>query len=425
MSILLKTVKVIDKGSPYDGEQVDILIEGGIITQIGEKIITKANEIVDIPNLCVSVGWCDLRVHGRNPGYEYKEDFESLSQAAIAGGFTDLALLPNTNPIVESKEGISFINSASNQSPISFWPLAAATHHCEGKDLNELIDLHYAKAMGFSDGQHAVVNPDTILKILQYLSQFGGLFMNRPEETKLNLFGQMHEGLTSNMLGLKGLPAISEHLAIQRDINLLGYLGKSAENVRMHFSTISSSKSVDLIREAKKAGHKITCDVASHQLIFTDNDLQSFDSNYKVMPPFRSKEDVAALWAGLTDGTIDAIVSDHAPNDPESKNVEFDLADFGIIGLETLFSSINKHNTKLKYQQLVEKLSFNPRKILGLPNIFIKEGHSAHLTLFDTQSKWVFNEKDIKSKSKNTPFVGKEMMGKVYGVIAKGKLNYA
>lgn len=425
MSILIKSAKIIDKGSPYDGEILDIFIKDGLIEQIGQSIIVKAENIVDIPNLSVSTGWCDMRVHGRNPGFEHKEDFESLENAAIAGGFTDIALLPNTYPIIQSKEAVGFIKSASEQSKINFWPIAAATNNCDGKDINELIDLNRAGAIAFSDGENAVSNPDSILKILQYISQFDGLFLNRPEETKLNLYGQINEGLVSNLLGLKGLPAISEHLAIERDLNLMNYLGNVSKNIRLHFSTISTAKAVALIREAKKAGHKISCDIAVHQLIFTDKALQTFDSNYKVMPPFRLQTDIDELWAGLADGTIDAIVSDHCPHDAESKNLEFDLSEFGIIGLETLFGIINKNNTKLKYTQLIEKISYNPRKILGLPALAIKEGQLAHLTIFDTATQWVFEEINIKSKAKNTPFVGKNMMGKVFGVIANGKLSYA
>ncbi|MES2797704.1 MAG: dihydroorotase [Bacteroidota bacterium] len=425
MSILIKSVKVVDKGSPYDGQVVDIFTKQGTIINIGESLEVEADEIVNIPNLCVSVGWCDLRVHGRNPGFEQKENFESLTKAAVNGGFTDIVLLPNTQPIIQSKEAISFIKGASESSRINFWPLAAATHNCEGKDINELLDLNSAGAIGFSDGEKAVSSPDSLLKILQYLGQFKGLFMNRPEETKLNVFGQINEGLVSNLLGLKGLPAVSEHLAIQRDLNLMDYLGENGTNVRYHFSTISTAKSVQLIREAKQNGKKITCDIAAHQLIFTESDLQTFDPNFKVMPPFRSAEDIEALWAGLADGTIDAIVSDHCPHDPESKNLEFDLAEFGIIGLETLFSSINKINTKLRYPQLIEKLSYHPRKILGLASITIRVNEPAHFTLFETGLKWIFEEKDIQSKSKNTPFIGKNMLGKVHGVVVNGKLTYA
>jgi dihydroorotase len=425
LSILIKSAKIIDRGSPHDGHTLDILIEDGLITQIDSIIDKEVDELVDLPNLNVSVGWCDIRVHGRNPGFEQVEDFDSLANAAIAGGFTDIALLPNTQPINQSKESISFIKMASDNSKINFWPIAAATHNCEGKDINEMIDLNTAGAIAFSDGQKAVSNSDSILKILQYIGQFNGLFMNRPEESKLNLFGQVNESLTSNLLGLKGLPAISEHIAIERDLNLMNYLGENGNTFRYHFSTISSAKSVQLIREAKKAGKKITCDVAAHQLIFTEDNLNTFDPNFKVMPPFRANSDQVALWEGLTDGTIDAIVSDHCPHDPETKNLEFDLAEFGIIGLETVFSSINKYNTKLKYQQLVEKLSYNPRKILALPAYSIKVNQPAHFTLFETSSKWIFGEKDIQSKSKNTPYINFEMMGKVYGVITKGRVSYA
>ena len=365
-----------------------------------------------------------MRVHGRNPGYEQKESFDSLEKAAIAGGFTNLALLPNTQPIIQSKEAVRFLKSESANSKINYWPFAAATHDCEGKNINELIDLHNAGAIGFTDGENSISNTDTILKILQYNSQINGLFVNKAEESKLNLFGQMHEGLNSNLLGLKGLPAIAEEMAIHRDLSLLDYLGESG-NTRFHISTISTANSVKLIRQAKKEGKKISCDVAAHQLIFTDNDLNTFDTNYKVKPPFRSQNDVNELWIGLMDGTIDAIVSDHCPHDSETKNIEFDLAEFGIIGLETLFGAVNKQNTKLKYPDLIEKLTYNPRTILGLPHLSIKIGESADLTLFDTSTKWIFEENDIKSNSKNTPFVGKNMLGKVHGIITKGNLHYA
>jgi dihydroorotase len=425
LKVLIKSAKIIDKGSLFDGKKVDILVEDGIIKEIGNQINATTDETVDLPNLNLSVAWCDMRVHGRNPGYEHKEDFTTLENAAINGGFGDVALLPNTNPIIQSKEAVSFLKSASLLSKINIWPIAAASHNCEGKYINEFIDLHKAGSVAFSDGEKAISNTDTILKVLQYLSQFNGLFMNRPEEARLNQFGQMNDSLVSNLLGLKGLPAVSEQMAIQRDLNLLTYLGQNGKNARFHFSTISTANSVDLIRQAKANGFTITCDVAAHQLIFSENELNTFDPNYKVMPPFRQQHDIDALWAGLADGTIDAIVSDHCPHDPESKNLEFDLADFGIIGLETLFAALNKANVKLKYQQIVEKLSYNPRKILGLPTLSIKEGELAHFTLFDTSSKWIFNEGDIQSKSKNSPFVGKEMMGKVLGVFVKGKMNYA
>jgi dihydroorotase len=425
LSILIKSAKVIDKGSPFDGQVVDILVKNGKVEKIGQSIDSEAIETVDIPNLSISIGWCDLRTHGRNPGYEHEEDFESLAKAAVIGGFTDVALLPNTQPIIQSKESVSFIKSASEASKVNFWPIAAATHNCEGKDINELIDLNNAGAIGFSDGENTVDNPDSILKILQYIGQFSGLFINRPEIHKLNMFGQMNEGLNSNLLGLKGLPAVSEHLAIQRDLNLINYLGKEAENIRYHFSTISTAKSVQLIKEAKQTNKKISCDVAAHHLVFTDDDLKNFDTNFKVLPPFRKKEDTEALWAGLIDGTIDAIVSDHCPHDVESKNIEFDLSEFGVIGLETAFSATNKANTKMRYQQMIEKFSYNPRKILGLPPLSINLNQPAHFTLFDTGKKWIFEAENIMSKSKSTPFVGKEMLGKVHGVIVNGKLTYA
>ncbi len=424
MKILLKSVKIIEKGSAINGDVLDVFINNGIIEHIGQSIDFEADVLINIANLSVSAGWCDMRVHGRNPGFEQKESFESLENAAISGGFTDLALLPNTQPIIQSKEAVSFIKAEAGKSKINFWPYAAATNNCDGKDINELIDLHTTGAIGFTDGEKAISNTDTLLKIIQYNSQINALFLNRAEESKLNLFGQMNEGLNSNLLGLKGMPSIAEEMAIKRDLALLNY-ATDKEKIRFHFSTISTKNSVKLIREAKNDGLKVSCDVAAHQLIFSDNDLSSFESNYKVKPPFRTQSDIDELWLGLVDGTIDAIVSDHCPHDAETKNIEFDLAEFGIIGLETLFGALNKQNTKLRYPDLIEKLSYNPRKILGLPIVTLKQGEVANLTLFDTTSHWVFEEKDIKSNSKNTPFIGKNMLGKVFGVISKGKIHYA
>jgi dihydroorotase len=249
--------------------------------------------------------------------------------------------------------------------------------------------------------------------------------MNRPEEQSLTIFGQMHEGIESTLLGMKGISSTAEELMLMRDLKLLEYfLGENFypnNNSCLHFSTISTQNGVELIRQAKAKGLPVSCDVAAHQLAFTDKDLREFDTNFKVKPPFRSQKDIDAIQKGLEDGTIDVIVSDHNPQDEESKNLEFDLADFGIIGLETTFSVINTFGN-LSIEKIIEKLTTNPRKLLRLEKISIKEGNPANLSIFDPDQVWIYESKNIQSKSKNSPFIDKKLRGKIKAVINKGKI---
>lgn len=425
MKIILKSVKIIDSNSVYNGQTKDIFIENGIIREIAENISQKAEQTIEGQNLCVSTGWVDMRVSPKDPGYESKEDLTTLCKAAMAGGFTEIVTLPNTKPIVQTKEAIAYFKSFASNQLVEIHVGAAVTKNCEGKDFTEMLDLHHAGAAVFTDGEHTIWNADILLKTLQYLAPIDALLMNRPEEPSMTMFGQMHEGIESTMLGMKGIPSTAEELMIMRDLKLMEYfLGSDLaekQTSKLHFSTISTEKSVELIREAKKKGLPVSCDIAAHQLAFTDADLKDFDTNLKVNPPFRSKKDIKSLQKGLTDGTIDAIVSDHNPHDEEAKNLEFDLADFGIIGLETAFSVANT-NSELSIEQLIDKFTTNPRKLLRLPEISIQEGKIANLTIFNPTVNWIFSKNDIRSKSKNTPFVGKELKGKSVAVINKGKI---
>ncbi len=423
MKILLKSVKVIDKNSDFHNQVVDVFIEDGVISPLTPRGGTLSTDIqiIEGENLHVSAGWTDMRVSPKDPGYESKEDLESLSAAAAAGGFTAIVTLPNTKPTVQTKESIAYFKQFCANRLVEIYPAAAVTKNCEGKDFTEMLDLHHAGAVAFTDGDHSLWNADILLKTLQYLYPINALLMNRPEEQHLAMFGQMHEGIESTLLGMKGIPAMAEELMIMRDLKLLEYANIQSEKPVLHFSTISTAKSVELIRDAKKKGLAVSCDVAAHQLAFTDADLRDFDTNLKVNPPFRSQNDIKALQKGLADGTIDAIVSDHNPQDEEAKNLEFDLADFGIIGLETAFASANTYG-KLSIENLIEKLTINPRNLLRMPQISIKEGEKANLTIFNPDLEWTFSESDIRSKSKNTPFIGKQLKGKVLGVI-RGNLT--
>jgi dihydroorotase len=363
-----------------------------------------------------------MRVSAGDPGFEHKEDLTSACRAAAVGGFTDIAVLPNTRPVVDAKDTLGYVQRMVEGQPVAVHPIAAVTKGAKGVDFTDMIDLHHAGAVAFSDGDHPLQNADLLLKTLQYLQPIGGLLMNRPEETGLTHFGQMHEGVQSTLLGLKGMPAMAEELMIERDLRLLEYvLEGDFSSPMLHFSCLSSLGAVSLIRGAKERGLPVSCDVAAHQLVFDDSALATFDTYLKVNPPFRSRADVEALWAGLTDGTIDAIVSDHNPQDDESKQVEFDQAEFGITGLETVFGAVMTHNQGLPLSQFVSALAINPRRILRLPAVTLAEGQPATLTLFDPTAKWTF-ERSV-SKSKNSPFRGMTFTGQVLGTIRAGKLT--
>lgn len=444
MKTLIRSARVVDSVSSFDGQVVDILVDNGLISQIGLNLeATARTRVIEADNLHVSPGWIDMRVSAQDPGYEHKEDLTSVCRAAAAGGFTDIAVLPNTQPVVDTKGTLGYVRRMAEGQPVSVHVIAAVTKNAAGEDFTEMLDLHHAGAVAFSDGTHPLQNPDLLLKTLQYLQPVNGLLMNRPEEALLTRFGQMHEGVQSTLLGLKGIPALAEELIIERDLRLLDYviggIGHRAEGggydpesypspyaprptpPALHFSTLSTARSVDLIRQSKAQGMPVSCDVAVHQLVFDDSALADFDTNLKVNPPFRSPDDVAALWAGLVDGTIDAIVSDHLPQDAESKNLEFDQAEFGIIGLETVFAALITYNRELPLAKLIEKLTIHPRQILRLPAVRIAEGEPASLTLFDPAGTWTYDR--THSKSKNSPFLGQTLTGRVVGTIHHGQPN--
>ncbi len=434
MQLLIRSAHIVDAASSFDGQVRDILVENGLIRQIGENISVGADvRMIKADNLHVSSGWIDMRVSTQDPGYEHKEDLTTVCRAATAGGFTDIAVLPNTQPVVDAKGTLGYVRRMAEGQPVSVHVIAAVTKKAAGEDFTEMLDLHHGGAVAFSDGSHPLQNPDLLLKTLQYLQPINGLLMNRPEEMLLTQFGQMHEGIQSTLLGLKGIPALAEELMVERDLRLLDYVTRSEPHESLdnssiqgtapalHFSTISTARSVELIRQAKAQGMPISCDVAAHQLVFDDSALAGFDTNLKVNPPFRSTDDVAALWAGLADGTIDAIVSDHTPQDAESKNLEFDQAEFGIIGLETVFSSMVTFNQNLSLTQLIDKLTVRPRRILRLPALTIAEGQHASLTLFDPTSTWTYER--TFSKSKNSPLLGQTLTGQVVGTVHHGQFN--
>ena len=414
MNALIKSAKIIDSNSPFNGKTVDILIEKGIIQKIGKSIKNDNNyREISFKNLHASVGWMDMRVNFCDPGHEYKEDLTTGLKAAASGGFTEVVTMPDTNPVTDSKAGIEYLINKAKGNIVTLYPTGGLSHQCEGKEIAEMYDMHTKGAVAFTDNKKSITNPSLLNRALLYSQSFNGLIMNFPDDKLLNQNGQMNEGVISTQLGLKGIPALAEELMVSRDIYLAEYC-----NARIHLTNISTKKAVELIATAKKKGIQITADTNSYNLLLDETTLTDFDTNYKVMPPLRTKEDINALIKGLKNGTIDVICSDHTPEDIENKQCEFDHAAFGMINLQTSFAvALTALNGKMELEEIIKTMTINPRSLLQTEQVEIKEGATANITLFNPTEKITFTEKDIVSKSKNTPFIDKELTGKVYGII--------
>ena len=414
MEILLRQVSIIDPSSPFHQQQADIFIQNGHITDIG-SIDREADRVISMEGLCVSPGWVDVFAHFCDPGLEYKETMETGAAAAAAGGYTDVMILPNTQPVLHNKSGIEYVVQRSRSLPVQVHPIAAITKNAEGKELAEMYDMHQSGAVAFTDGLNTVQSPGLLLKALQYIRAIDKAIIQVPEDKSISATGLMHEGVVSTRLGLPGKPAISEELMIARDIELAKYTGS-----KIHFTGISTARSLELVRTAKQQGVKISCSIAPYHLCFSDEDLLGYDTNLKVNPPLRSKADVEALRKGLADGTIDCIASHHLPQDKDHKIVEFEYAHYGMTGLETAFAVVNTCAPQIGMNRLLELFSFNPRKIFGLPALRIDVQEPASLTLFQPSEKWVVGSS--RSKSRNTAFTGHELTGKPSGIINKDQL---
>ncbi|HRK52538.1 MAG TPA: dihydroorotase [Cyclobacteriaceae bacterium] len=415
MKILIQSATISDPNSSHHLKKKNVLIQNGRIVEITSKKIT-ADKVIEAEGMILSTGWVDMGTFVGDPGLEYKEDLESAGKAAAAGGFTEIVMLPNTVPAVQSKNEVNYITKGNDGRLVQIHPMGAVTLKNAGEELTEMIDLNASGAVAFSDGLKPVWNTDIFVKSLQYLQKFDGLLINHPEDIWLNMFGQMNEGKNSTILGLKGMPKIAEDLAVSRDVELLGYSGG-----RLHFARLSSAKALDLVRAAKKKKLNLTCDIAAYQALLDDSLLEDFDTNYKVNPPLREKVDLSALIGGLKDGTIDVLTSGHLPQDTESKVLEFDHADFGIINLQTFASQLASLSKHVDVHVLVEKVTGAPRKLLKLTIPTIEKDEKANLTLFDPTEKWVFTEESSYSKSKNSPWIGKEIVGKAKAVFNNSK----
>ena len=414
MNLIIREATIIDSNSPFHNQKVDVKINGGTIEKIGSKISNENGyEELILENLYLSQGWFDSSVSLGEPGFEDRETIVNGLNVAAKSGFTSIALQPNSFPIIDNQAQINFVRNKACESATQLFPIGAFTNASEGKDMAELFDMKNAGAIAFGDYNKNIDNANLLKIGLQYVQDFDGLIIAYSQETNIKGNGVVNEGIVSTRLGLKGIPNLAEELQISRNLFLLEYTGG-----RLHIPTISSAKSVELIKNAKAKGLKVTCSVAVHHLVLTDEKLEGFDTRFKVTPPLRTEEDRKALVAGINDDTIDMITSDHNPIDIEHKKMEFDGAKNGTIGLESAFGNLM---TILPLEKVIDKLTAG-KKHFGIENTTINEGERANITLFNPDGSWTFKKENILSKSKNSAFIETEMKGKVYGIYNQEKL---
>jgi dihydroorotase len=426
MKYHLKDGRIINPTTGID-EIKDIFVSDGTIERIG-KSLTADNSytIINLKGRIVTPGFIDMHCHLREPGYEQKETIETGCASAVAGGFTAVCCMPNTNPAIDDESVARYVQQKAKEALngiVDVYPIAAATKQRKGVELSPIAELVDAGAVGFSDDGNAISNAEIMRRVLEYSSMYGKPVIQHAEEPSLSRGGCMNEGYYSTKYGLPGIPAAAEEIVIARDLILLKYIPKA----RYHVAHISTKESVELVRKAKKEILNVTCEITPHHFTLTDEVVGSYDTNTKMNPPLRTKDDVQALKEGLRDGTIDVIVTDHAPHTIDDKEVEYTVAPFGIVGFETVIGlSISELVEKgyLTLYQLVEKLSTNPRKILNLPEVRIEAGERANLTIIDPAMELIVRTNDFKSKSKNSPFDGFKLKGKPIGVMNNRKFYW-
>ena len=409
MAVLFKGLRLVTSAGIQ--KPVDYVFENEFVPISSCSEIIRYDQVIDGTGWLVSESWLDLRCGIGEPGLEYKETVQSLCELLQSSGFGKAVILPNTEPTIQSKNEVDFLLNKSKAFTSELIIQGAVTKNTDGEDLTEILDMHHQSGVYiFGDGVKTLSNGDRYMKILQYLQKFDGLLFDHAYDPLLAIFGQIHEGEISTRLGMKGIPNLAEDIAIQRNLEIIRYAGG-----RVHFQTISTAKGVGLIRQAKKEGLNVTADCSIYQLLFSENDLLEFDSNYKVKPPFRGVVDREALIEGLKDGTIDALVSNHQPQDFDSKFMEFDLASFGMVGLQSFLPAMVRLEEELSWELLISKITLGPGKVIGSEK-------SAGWTIFDPLAKWIYNEESNKSISNNSPWFGKELTGQVKYVIQKGQL---
>lgn len=416
MKVLIRKATIHIAGGEESSKK-DILIENGKITQIAKSITDTKAEVVESPDLHVSIGWLDIGAQPGQPGYEYRETFLSLSKAARAGGYTSLATFPRNSPPIQSRVEVEYIRQINELLPVRIYPIGAVSQELAGKDLTEMLDMMHVGAIAFSDGRKNPIDTGLLARALEYVLPFNAVIIDFPLDRSFTTEGQIHEGKISASLGLTGIPSVAEEIIVQRDIQLVAYT-KS----RLHLHGISSSTSIPHLQKARTDNLAVTADVPAMHLYFEDKDVGDFDSYKKVLPPFRSQKDRKALIRALRDGIIGHISSIHTPLEVETKDCEFTYASFGSIGLETAFAAAHTVlRDAMPLNDIVDKFSAGPRNILGIPVPEIKKGVAAELTLFDPTIEWMY-EGSAHSLSKNDAMAGNRFIGKVIGTFAKGHL---
>lgn len=419
--LLLRQVRIVDPGGPHHDDTVDVLLRAGRVARVGARLQRQQATELRLEGLHASPGWADLRMRVPDPGHEHVQDLPNALDAAAAGGFTAAGILPSTTPVMDGRSGVEYVLRRSAGHAVRALPIAALTKGCKGEQLSEAYDLVRAGAVALSDDQHPVRNTRLMLLALQYALNFNGRVMGFPLDPDLVANGLMHEGTMSVRLGMRGIPALAEEVQVARDLALLAYTGS-----RMHIATVSTAGAVALIREARARRLDVTASVAAHHLLLDDGALAGYDTHYKVMPPLRDATHIAALREAVKDGTVDTITSDHRPEDVEHKKVEFPQAAPGIIGTETAFGvAATALKGRLTTRRLVERLCHGPRAALGLEVPHIVEGAPAEVSLFLPEAPWTVTEADLVSRSRNTPFIGRQLQARPVGIHANGRTMLA
>jgi dihydroorotase len=412
MSIIIKSAKVINAESKYHGSKQDILISKGKISKIAKLIPSNGMKEINIKNLHVSLGWLDSSVSFGEPGYEERETITNGGNVAGRSGFTEIVLNSNTKPVIDTQADISFIKSKSENIVPNIHPIGAFTMSSNSKELAELYDMKKSGAVAFYDYKKPISNPNLLKTALLYSQTFEGLIMSFPQNNLISNGGVINEGLVSTYYGIKGIPFLSEEIQITRDLKILEYTGG-----KLHIPTISCKSSVDLIRQAKNKGMKVSCSVALHNLVFNEEKLMDFDTRFKVLPPIRTELDRKALLKGVEDGTIDMVSSDHSPIDIDHKKMDINNAEYGTIGLESFFGALL---TLFDLNKTIQILT-SGKSIFGINESKIEVGSYANLSLFTLEKEFLFSKSNILSKSKNSAFLGTKMKGKPFGIIIKEK----
>ncbi len=420
MHFIIQGVKIVDPTSPFNKLVKDIRINSGIITEIGDNLTALENEeVFDFSGKCISPGWIDMLCAFGDPGHEYKETIQSGIRAALAGGFTSVCLMPSTQPALHSKSEIEYIINKAKSEIANIFPYGAITKNREGKELTEIYDMHHAGAIAFTDADVSISDAGILLRSLLYVKPFNGVIINIPNDHKIIGNANINEGEMSVQLGMYGIPEVLEELMVIRDIKLAEYT-----NSKIHLGIISSATSLQHIREAKQKGIQVTAGVSAYQLYFDESELHDYNTNYKVNPPLRTANDIKELKKALEDGTLDVICSYHLPHESDVKDIEFEYAAFGMESLESTFGAAGLMlQNVLTTEQLITKIAINPRTILNIPIPAIKENNPAELTIFDEAIEWTFEKEDIKSRSQNSGFIGKQLKGKALAVINKNKMH--